>query len=106
MTRELADNILTVELSSKFEDATCSKDSQQQEEQLANLIGQLPAFNRILLSWLMVHMEHVTERERVNKMNVQNLSIVLIPTLNLSPRVLNCLFTHGRRLFSSTKIIK
>ncbi|XP_046450987.1 ralA-binding protein 1-like isoform X3 [Daphnia pulex] len=104
--RELPDNILTNELLSKFEDASSIKDSQLQEETFSGLIRQLPVHNKTLLSWLMVLMEHVIEKERFNKMNVQNLSIVLCPTLNLTHRVLGCLFAYSRSLFAGTQIIK
>ena len=60
--RELPDNILTNELLPKFEDASTVKDSQLQEETFRNLIRQLPANNRTLISWLMVHMDHVIEK--------------------------------------------
>ena len=131
VSRELPDNILTNELLSKFEDASSIKDSQIQEETFGGLIRQLPVYNKILLSWLMVLMDHVIEKvgkstkkiyflrfniklitfavffkERFNKMNVQNLSIVLCPTLNLTHRVLGCLFTYSRSLFAGTQIIK
>lgn len=62
--RELPDNILTNELLSKFEDASSLKDTQNQEETFNALIGQLPVYNKILLSWLMVHMNHVIEKVR------------------------------------------
>lgn len=104
--RELPDNILTNELLSKFEDASSIKDSQLQEETFSSLIRQLPVYNRTLLSWLMVLMDHVIEKERFNKMNVQNLSIVLCPTLNLTHRVLGCLFAYSRSLFAGTQIIR
>ncbi|XP_059351189.1 ralA-binding protein 1-like isoform X2 [Daphnia carinata] len=104
--RELPDNILSNELLSKFEDASSIKDSQLQEETFSSLIRQLPVYNRTLLSWLMVLMDHVIEKERFNKMNVQNLSIVLCPTLNLTHRVLGCLFAYSRSLFAGTQIIR
>jgi RalA-binding protein 1 len=62
LCRELPDNILTGELLPKFEEAAAIKDSQLQEEQMSALINQLPKYNRILLSWLIVHMEHVIEK--------------------------------------------
>jgi RalA-binding protein 1 len=62
VSRELPDNILTNELLSKFEDASSIKDSQLQEETFSGLIRQLPVYNKTLLSWLMVLMEHVIEK--------------------------------------------
>ena len=104
--RELPGNILTNELMAKFEEAAGVKDGSSQKEQLAALVAQLPKCNAVLLGWLMAHMEHVVRQERHTKMNVQNLSIVLTPTLNLSPRVLNALLVHARALFADTKIIR
>ena len=60
--RELPDNILTNELLSKFEDASSIKDNILQEETFSHLIRLLPVYNRILLSWLMLHMDHVIEK--------------------------------------------
>ena len=71
VSRELPDNILTNELLSKFEDASSIKDSQLQEETFSGLIRQLPVYNRTLLSWLMVLMEHVIEK--VDKSRKQHL---------------------------------
>ena len=62
VSRELPDNILTNELLSKFEDASSIKDNQYQEETFSGLIRQLPVYNKILLSWLMVLMDHVIEK--------------------------------------------
>ena len=45
---------------------------------------------RYLVQWIFVHMMHVIERERFNKMSLQNVSIVLSPTMQISHRVLNC----------------
>lgn len=130
--RELPDNILTNEFLPKFDELSSLKDSQQQGDALCGLIRQLPPNNKLLVSWLMIHMEHVIEKvcfvcfilllnskfcslsyfsfiflqERFNKMNVQNLSIVLCPTLNLSHRVLGSLFAHSRMLFSGTQLTR
>ena len=60
--RELPENILTNELLYKFEDASSIKDNILQEEMFSHLIRQLPVYNRILLSWLMLHMDHVIEK--------------------------------------------
>jgi len=59
---ELPDHILTNELVSKFEEASGIRDQQHQEEVFLALIKQLPPLNRLLLSWLMVHIDHVIEK--------------------------------------------
>lgn len=60
--RELPDNILTNDLLSKFDEASSIKDPQQQEEAFCGLMRQLPACNKLLVAWLMMHMEHVIEK--------------------------------------------
>ncbi|WAQ93636.1 RBP1-like protein [Mya arenaria] len=59
------------------------------EPSFLHLIGELPECNRLLLSWMIVHMTHVIERQKENKMSLQNVSIVLSPTMQISHRVLN-----------------
>ena len=58
---------MTGELFPRFEEVAAIKDSQLQEEQMSALINQLPKYNRILLSWLIVHMEHVIEKVTLTK---------------------------------------
>uniref|UniRef100_A0A673LMH8 RalA binding protein 1 n=1 Tax=Sinocyclocheilus rhinocerous TaxID=307959 RepID=A0A673LMH8_9TELE len=60
---------------------------------------QLPAGSRLLLAWLITHMDHVIARETDTKMNIQNISIVLNPTVQIGNRVLYVFFTHVRELF-------
>ena len=51
------------------------------------------------MQWVFVHMSHVIEHQKFNKMTLQNVSIVLSPTMNISHRVLNCLFENSHILF-------
>lgn len=51
-------------------------------------------------------MMHVIERERFNKMTLQNVSIVLSPTMQISHRVLNCLFENSHILFEGVQLKK
>ena len=51
-------------------------------------------------------MMHVIERERFNKMSLQNVSIVLSPTMQISHRVLNCFFENSHILFDGIQIKK
>lgn len=75
-----------------------------------------------------MHMKHVIERERFNKMTLQvihlniilimlsfydndsiffqNVSIVLSPTMRISHRVLNCLFENSHILFDGIQLKK
>ncbi|CAB4057756.1 RALBP1 [Lepeophtheirus salmonis] len=56
-------------------------DPRSRIEGIKNLMLELPECNRVLIQWVFVHMTHVIERERFNKMSLQNVSIVL-KTLN------------------------
>uniref|UniRef100_A0A4W5PNI2 Rho-GAP domain-containing protein n=1 Tax=Hucho hucho TaxID=62062 RepID=A0A4W5PNI2_9TELE len=63
------------------------------------LLTEVPPGSRLLLSWLVTHMDHVITRETDTKMNIQNISIVLNPTVQIGNRVLYMFFTHVRELF-------
>ncbi|XP_013382474.1 ralA-binding protein 1 isoform X2 [Lingula anatina] len=104
--RELPDPVLTTADMPKFEEASMIKQPKQQVERLKKLISELPECNRLLLSWMMVHMTHVIQREKDNKMTLQNVSIVLSPTMKISHRVLNVLFLHWKELFRDVVIKK
>ena len=47
------------------------------------LLTEAPPDSRLLLSWLVTHMDHVIAREQDTKMNIQNISIVLNPTIQV-----------------------
>merc|ERR1712130_106777 len=49
-------------------------------------------------------MTHVIARENQNKMSLQNVSIVLSPSMQISHRVLNIFFTYSKILFRDTVI--
>ncbi|TMS10016.1 RalA-binding protein 1 [Larimichthys crocea] len=63
------------------------------------LLAEVPSESRLILSWLVTHMDHVIVREVDTKMNIQNISIVLNPTIQIGNRVLYMFFTHVRELF-------
>ena len=73
---------------------------------LLRLLQELPECNRVLIQWVFVHMGHVIANERMNKMPLQNVSIVLSPTMRISHRVLNCIFEHHAALFSNVKLLR
>jgi len=52
--------ILTSELLARFEKAGAVKEMVARELELHSLIMQLPACNRQLLAWLMLHLENIT----------------------------------------------
>ncbi|KAG1652752.1 RalA-binding protein 1 [Nymphon striatum] len=104
--RELPEPVLTDDLNQEFEDASALKSNAVREEKLQALISLLPNPNRLLLSWVFVHMQHVIAREPNNKMSLQNVAIVLSPTMQISHRVLNALFNHANVLFKDVEIKK
>ncbi|XP_078616063.1 uncharacterized protein LOC144884554 isoform X3 [Branchiostoma floridae x Branchiostoma japonicum] len=104
--RELPDPVLTMELLPGFEDASALPGEDERIAALIQMLYQLPTCNRLLITWLIQHMVHIMDREAETKMNLQNISIVLSPTLNISHRVLNAFFSHHDQLFGDDGIRK
>ncbi len=104
--RELPDPVLTRELMPRFEAVSGDPTPQKRIEGMKRLMRELPECNRCLVQWIFAHMMHVIERERFNKMTLQNVSIVLSPTMQISHRVLNCLFENSHILFGGIQLKK
>ena len=104
--RELPDPVLTNTLMSKFEEVCAAKETGDTVSNLKRLLDMLPDCNRTLIEWIFVHMGHVIQYEKLNKMSLQNVSIVLSPTMKISHRVLYCLFKHSIPLFGHVNIKK
>ncbi|KAL8580758.1 hypothetical protein ACOMHN_018430 [Nucella lapillus] len=104
--RELPEPVLTSALMAKFEEASTIKNEKKKVDTFIRLIDELPACNRLLLSWMIVHMTHIIELQKENKMSLQNVSIVLSPTMQISHRVLNALFTLAHQIFKETYLKK
>jgi RalA-binding protein 1 len=102
--RELPDPVLTSALTPRFEQVSSDPTPRRRIEGMKTLVSELPDSNRLLVQWIFVHMMHVVERERFNKMTLQNVSIVLSPTMQISHRVLNCLFENSHILFDGIQI--
>lgn len=103
--RDLPENLLTKELMPRFEEACGRTTEMEKVQEFQRLLKELPECNHLLISWLIVHMDHVIAKELETKMNIQNISIVLSPTVQISNRVLYVLFTHVQELFG-TVILK
>lgn len=102
--RELPDNLLGKELVLRFEEA-CGRPSEAEKlQEFQRLLGEVPTGSRLLLAWLITHMDHVIAREIDTKMNIQNISIVLNPTVQIGNRVLYVFFTHVRELFGDVPL--
>lgn len=104
--RELPENILTAALLPKFNELGGVQDKSEQLEKTKKLLTELPACNRTLLAWLFTHMSHVMEKYSSNRMNLQNIGIVLSPTMNIGPAVLFLFLNYVNELFPGTKITK
>ncbi|XP_004714153.1 ralA-binding protein 1 [Echinops telfairi] len=99
--RDLPENLLTTELMPRFEEA-CGKPTEAEKvQEFQRLLKGLPECNYLLISWLIIHMDHVICKELETKMNIQNISIVLSPTVQISNRVLYVFFTHVQELFGN-----
>uniref|UniRef100_A0AAX7UFH2 Rho-GAP domain-containing protein n=1 Tax=Astatotilapia calliptera TaxID=8154 RepID=A0AAX7UFH2_ASTCA len=97
--RELPENILGRDLAQWFEDACGRQVEAEKVTEFQRLLTEVPLESRLLLSWLVTHMDHVIAREAETKMNIQNISIVLNPTIQIGNRVLYMFFTHVKELF-------
>uniref|UniRef100_G3VD43 RalA binding protein 1 n=1 Tax=Sarcophilus harrisii TaxID=9305 RepID=G3VD43_SARHA len=99
--RDLPENLLTKELLPRFEEACGRSTEGEKVQEFQRLLKELPECNYLLISWLIVHMDHVISKELETKMNIQNISIVLSPTVQISNRVLYVFFTHVQELFGN-----
>ncbi|XP_039671770.1 ralA-binding protein 1 isoform X1 [Perca fluviatilis] len=97
--RELPDILLGRDLAQRFEDACGRQVEAEKMAEFQRLLTEVTPESRLLLSWLITHMDHVIAREADTKMNIQNISIVLNPTIQIGNRVLYMFFTHVRELF-------
>lgn len=104
--KELPEPLLTTDLLPRFEEAAALPQVTKQQEELQNLIQQLPSYNQVLISWLIQHFDEVTVNEKSNKINAQNLAMLLSPSLQMSHRLLVALLCHCSSLFSDTKLFK
>lgn len=81
--RELPENLLGRDLAQRFEDACGRQVEAEKVTEFQRLLAEVPPQSRLILSWLVTHMEHVIVREADTKMNIQNISIVLNPTIQV-----------------------
>ncbi|XP_062377750.1 ralA-binding protein 1 [Sardina pilchardus] len=97
--RELPDGLLGRAAAARLEEACGRPVESERLVECQRALGEVPEPARLLLAWLVTHMDHVIAREADTKMNIQNISIVLNPTVQIGNRVLYLLFTHVRELF-------
>ncbi|PIK57897.1 putative ralA-binding protein 1 isoform X3 [Apostichopus japonicus] len=104
--RELPESVLTQELNSRFEEASAVPNDNLRVEEFLGVLNDLPTCNYTLLSWIIIHLVHVLDHADVNKMSIQNLSIVFSPTMRISHRVFFQLFTNWEIFFGHVKLKK
>ncbi|XP_044765618.1 ralA-binding protein 1-like [Coccinella septempunctata] len=97
--RDLPDPLFTNDLLIRFEEAGAILSSATREKHLRILIDNLPPLNKLLLSWLLIHLDNISLNERINKMSRTNLGASLNHTFHVSSRLLTALIQHSRALF-------
>ncbi|XP_063674169.1 ralA-binding protein 1-like isoform X1 [Bolinopsis microptera] len=97
--RELPEPLLTRQLGAQFEGVLQYEDSEQRTAILCAMLRQLPAEHYATLAWLCLHINHVSQHEKQNKMTLSNLIIILSPTLLISNTLLRCLCENAQQLF-------
>uniref|UniRef100_A0A1I8PVV6 Rho-GAP domain-containing protein n=1 Tax=Stomoxys calcitrans TaxID=35570 RepID=A0A1I8PVV6_STOCA len=104
--KELPEPVLTTELMARFEEVAAHPKVTKQQEDITQLLEQLPKCNKILLSWILLHFDSVIQNEKSNKMNAQSLAMLLSPPLQMSHRLLVTLLCHCPSLFPDVKLVK
>uniref|UniRef100_A0A2K6CRE2 RalA-binding protein 1 n=1 Tax=Macaca nemestrina TaxID=9545 RepID=A0A2K6CRE2_MACNE len=99
--RDLPENLLTKELMPRFEEACGRTTETEKVQEFQRLLKELPEGNCLLISWLIVHKGHLIAKELETKMNMQNISVVLSRTVQISNLVLYVFFTHVQELFGN-----
>uniref|UniRef100_A0A2K5YDN3 Rho-GAP domain-containing protein n=1 Tax=Mandrillus leucophaeus TaxID=9568 RepID=A0A2K5YDN3_MANLE len=103
--RDLPENLLTKELMPRFEEACGRTTETEKVQEFQRLLKELPEGNCLLISWLIVHKGHVIAKELETKMNIQNISVVLSRTVQISNLVLYVFFTHVQELFGNVELL-
>lgn len=104
--RDLPEPIFTNEMQVRFEEAGAILNLNTREKHLKILVDNLPPLNKLLLSWLVIHLDNIALNEKQNKMSRQNLAAALNHTFHVSSRLLHALIHHSRGLFPNVEIIK
>ncbi|CAH1153614.1 unnamed protein product [Phaedon cochleariae] len=104
--RDLPEPIFTNDLLIRFEEAGAILNLNTREKHLKILVEHLPFLNRLLLSWLIVHLHNISLNEKQNKMSKQSISAALNHTFHISSRLLQALLHHSQALFPDVVIFK
>lgn len=104
--RELPEPILTTDLISRFEDAVSINSQNKQQDEIKQLLDQLPSCNRTLLTWIILHFDSVIQHGKHNKLSIESLAMLLSPSMQMSHRLLVALLSHSAVLFTNVSLIK
>lgn len=102
--RELPEPLLTRQLGAKFEAGLQIENDDMRLHYLLDMMMKLPKEHYATLSWLCLHINHVCKFSDINKMTINNLIIVLSPTLLISNILLRNLIEHAEILFPGVKL--
>ncbi|XP_026680684.1 ralA-binding protein 1-like [Diaphorina citri] len=118
--RELPEPILSSELLNKFEEVGVGDDMDRkivkkrgnfvfaalesgpepsekpapQQPETLKADDKFGSVNKIVLAWLLPHLNHVSQQEKCNKMSSQNIASVMSPVLQMSSKLLSALLFH------------
>nr|CAH7745899.1 unnamed protein product [Callosobruchus chinensis] len=104
--RDLPEPIFTNDLLIRFEEAGAILNLNTREKHLKILVDNLPPLNKLVLSWLIVHLNNVSLNEKQNKMSKQNIAAALNHIFHISSRLLQALLYHSQALFPNVVIFK
>ncbi|KAI5746609.1 hypothetical protein M8J77_005441 [Diaphorina citri] len=104
--RELPEPILSSELLNKFEEVASVKDITVRENELKRLVDKLGSVNKMVLAWLLPHLNHVSQQEKCNKMSSQNIASVMSPVLQMSSKLLSALLFHCESILPHVELKK
>ncbi|CAH1377955.1 hypothetical protein MTP99_019339 [Tenebrio molitor] len=104
--RDLPEPVFTNDLLIRFEEAGAILNLNTREKHLKILVDNLPPYNKLLLGWLITHLNNVSLNEKSNKMNKQSLSSALNHTFHCSSRLLHALLHHCPALFPNIRIYR
>lgn len=96
--------MLTRQLGAKFEAGLQIENDDMRLHYLLDMMMKLPKEHYATLSWLCLHINHVCKFSDINKMTINNLIIVLSPTLLISNILLRNLIEHAEILFPGVKL--
>ncbi|KAJ3113218.1 hypothetical protein HK100_002057 [Physocladia obscura] len=98
--RELADSVLG-EGQIKLDLLKCAHlpDKSDRTKELTHLLPQLPDVNYALLKRIAQHLNLIIQNKDLNKMSINNLSIVFAPTLNVPGQLLQVMILDWETVF-------